>query len=377
MLTIPHCDLLVVGAGPAGCSAARAAASRGVKTLLIDAKTRIGEPSHCGEFVPDRLFSEYPLDRACVMNRVEFMETRVVSLDSTTGSLSGSESPEDSMRPLCTSETKSSGYIIDRVRFDRDLARAAAHEGAVVVCAARLVGVDRSGWTFRHHGQTHTVAPRFVIAADGALSRVTSLMGMSRPAFVRGIQVEAPLNEGSDRCLIFLDPLFAGGYGWVFPKTTSANVGLGTVMRKDVRLMSLLDLFLAKLTEKKIIRPGRFAVSGGLIPISGLRPELVKENVILCGDAAGLTHPITGAGIPQAVVSGTLAGTCAADALTSGSEEPLLAYQNEIYAMYRGVIGHASAKRLLLTKFWRTWDFLQLCQETWIGFKGYRHRVRS
>lgn len=377
MLTIPQIDLLVVGAGPAGSSAARAAAAKGVRTLLIDAKSRIGEPSHCGEFVPERLFVEHSVDRDCIMNRVECMETRVVDPDAAMGAPSESCSSDNPQEVLCTSEIRSSGFIIDRVRFDRDLARAAASEGAFVLSATRLLGCEQGEWIVSHQGETHTVSPRYVVAADGAASRVAALLGMKRPAFLRGIQVEAPLAAGSDRCLIYLDREFVGGYGWVFPKKISANVGLGTVTGKDANPRALLEAFLKRLTADKIIRPGRFTVSGGLIPVSGMRSELVKDNVLFCGDAAGLTHPITGAGIPQAVVSGTFAGRSVAAAVQSGSDQPLLTYQNEMNAMYKGVLGHAFAKRMLLMNSWSNLDFLKLCEGTWIGFKGYRQRVRS
>jgi digeranylgeranylglycerophospholipid reductase len=377
MPTIPPCELLVVGAGPAGCSAAIAAASRGVPTVLIDAKTRIGEPSHCGEFVPARLFAEYALDRSCIMNRVEFMETRVMVRDEPCADPSTLNSGEEIGETVCTSETRSSGYIIDRVRFDRDLARAAAAERVLVLCATRLLGHEHDAWAFRHNKMTYRVHPRLVIAADGAASTVASVLGMSRPVFLRGVQVEAPLVTASDRCLIYLDRGFVGGYGWVFPKKSSANVGLGTVVRGDVSPVALLEAFLTRLVADGVIGPGRLTMSAGLIPVSGMRSELVKGNVLFCGDAAGLTHPITGAGIPQAVVSGGLAGRFAAEALASGSEEPLLAYQSEVRSMYQGVIDHARAKREVLNNLWNDLDFLHLCEKTWIAFKGYRHRVRS
>ena len=73
MARLTDCDILVVGAGPAGSSAAAAAANSGARTILIDAKARIGEPLHCGEFVPQMLFSEFPLDRGCIVQPVEVM----------------------------------------------------------------------------------------------------------------------------------------------------------------------------------------------------------------------------------------------------------------------------------------------------------------
>ncbi len=358
-------------------SAAIAAASEGVATLLIDAKSQIGEPSHCGEFIPAQLVAEHNVDRSCIMNRVEFMETRVVCSNLAQSQDHVNSRGDGARETVCVSKTRSSGFIIDRVRFDRDLARAAAAQGVMVLCGARLLKREQSTWVLRHNRQTCAVRPRLVIAADGAASTVAAALGLHRPAFLRGIQVEAPLTGASDRCLVFLDRDFVGGYGWVFPKKNSANVGLGTVVGLEKSPAIHLDAFLERLIAVGVIRPGRLAMSAGLIPVSGMRQELVRDNVMFCGDAAGLTHPITGAGIPQAVVSGSMAGRFAAQALKSGSNQPLLEYQTEVEVMYRGVLGHARSKRDLMTQLWNEPDFLNTCEQTWIGLKGYRKRVRS
>ncbi|MBM3303453.1 MAG: geranylgeranyl reductase, partial [Deltaproteobacteria bacterium] len=109
----------------------------------------------------------------------------------------------------------------------------------------------------------------------------------------------------------------------------------------------------------------------------GLRERLVRDNVILCGDAAGLTHPVTGAGIPQAVLSGALAGRASAQAARTGNVQSLIDYESEIRAHYGGALGHALAKRRLMTRLWDHQDFSSTCEQTWIAFKGYSRRVRS
>lgn len=81
--TLP-CDILVVGAGPAGSSAAAAAARAGAETVMIEAKVRIGEQPHCGEFVPERMFGEMTLPGSAVMQRVDYLETRVTSRSNAT-----------------------------------------------------------------------------------------------------------------------------------------------------------------------------------------------------------------------------------------------------------------------------------------------------
>jgi len=359
------CDILVVGAGPAGSRAAAAAAEVGCRTLLIDAKSRIGEQPHCGEFVSARLFTEFRLSRDCIVQRVNFMETRVLDL--------GCQSDP----VLKSSRTKSPGFIIDRVRFDRSMAREAAFKGATVMCSTRLVGRENRSWIIQSRGSKSLITPKLTIAADGAASTVAAALGMRRPDLLQGLQMEVPLKEPLEDTFVFLNRDFVGGYGWLFPKGTVANVGIGMVPDADLPASRLLEKFLERLCENGMVRPGRLAISAGVIPVSGLREDLVTDEVIFCGDAAGLTHPITGAGIPQAVLSGELAGQTAVTALKTGSKQPLAEYEANIRGTYDGVINHALSKRSFMMQHWNDRDFEAVCEAVWIGFKGYRKRVRS
>ncbi len=128
-----RCEVLVVGAGPPGSCAAASAAEEGVSTVLIDAKVRIGEQPHCGEFAPARLFTEFEVDKACIIQPVAFMETRI---------LQGLEEFAHVQR----SEIPSPGFMLDRVRFDRDLARRASARGAIVHCGTQLARVEGELW---------------------------------------------------------------------------------------------------------------------------------------------------------------------------------------------------------------------------------------
>lgn len=388
-------DILVVGAGPAGSSAAAAAAAAGARTLLIDAKPRIGEQPHCGEFVPRQLFTEFDLDRNCIVQTVDTMETLVVDVAQTDDPASGSpalsipfpfgrereEHAEDSRSAqeaiTLRHEIPSPGYLIDRVRFDRDLARNAASNGATVISSARLVGHDRDTWIIKHASERVWVRARLVIAADGPLSKVAEILGLTRPDVLKGVQAEVPLTSALSKTMVFLSTPVVGGYAWLFPKGPVANVGLAVVPDEGIHAARLLDGTLKWLRTLGLIGSGRLARIGGLIPVSGIRSRLVHENVIFCGDAAGLTHPISGAGIPQAVFSGRLAGRAAVKALTSGTTAHLAEYENEIIGRYGGVTNHALAKRGHMMARWKSPDFRETCEETWIAFKGYRKRVRT
>jgi flavin-dependent dehydrogenase len=143
----------------------------------------------------------------------------------------------------------------------------------------------------------------------------------------------------------------------------------------------IFEAFVEMLVGFGMIQPGRLARSSGVIPVSGLRKSLVLGSVslggvIFCGDAAGFTHPITGAGVPQAVLSGQLAGVSAATAVKTGDWKHLHNYEAEMRGRYGGTLRHAMAKRTLMMSRWQDADFAATCKQTWIAFKQYRKRVR-
>jgi digeranylgeranylglycerophospholipid reductase len=364
MVPPAECQVLVVGAGPAGSRAAAASAADGIETLLIDAKVRIGEHPHCGEFVPRQLFTEEGLNRSCIIQPVERMETFILDFRSRSATV------------LAHNEMAAPGYLIDRVRFDRDLARTAAAQGATVLSSTRLIGRENDVWIVRVIEKEFEVRAGYVVAADGAGSTVAKLVGMERASVLKGLQVEVPLCKPLDNTFVFLSQDFVGGYGWLFPKDKVANVGLGVLAQRELNVGELLEELLRWLKRNGMIRSGTLARNGGLIPISGVREDVVAGNVLLCGDAAGLTHPITGAGIPQAVFSGDQAGRAAAAAVTRADRTRLEEYENEIRTRYRKIMGHALSKRNLMISAWSRPDFSSTCQQAWISFKGYRKRER-
>jgi geranylgeranyl reductase family protein len=382
-------DLLVIGAGPAGSSAAAEAASRGLRTLVVDAKTRLGEQPHCGEFVPRLLLNDVHLGEGTVVQPVSGMVTVLIdqdlwSSDQTIDRFAhrdaqGAANQPGPMhgRPLNTTTTPSPGFLIDRVRLDRNLARRAVAAGAVVFSGARLTDYDGVGWNIALQGRSVRVQPRYVIAADGAMSRAASCCGLTPPQTLAGLQAEVPLRSPLDHTYVFLNRKFLHGYGWLFPKQTVANVGVGVASGDGITPRRSLTLLTEWLLSRDLIGPGRLALSGGLIPVSGLRERLVMDNVLFCGDAAGLTHPITGAGIPQALRSGRAAGRAAALASQTDSQEPLHEYEADIRGTYGGILEHARSKRDLMTRRWDHTRFVSLCESTWVAYKGYRRRVRA
>lgn len=358
MISRTDWELMVVGAGPAGSMAATVAASKGLAVLLIDAKPRIGEQPHCGECVQAGLFDEFNLDKSCWIQPLERMSTYIL------------DSPESTTNISKAAEIPMKGITIDRVRFDRDLARTAASAGATVISSARFVRRESGAWIVRFGERELPIRPRIVVAADGARSRVAAEMGIQRGEFGTGLQLEVPVPAPTKTVSIYLCRAFYGGYGWLIPKGTTCNVGIGVVARPSTNLPKLLGAFLESLSGWGMISSGKLAVYAGSVPFSGIQEPLVKENVIFCGDAGGFTDPLTGSGIAQAISSGNLAGEAAARAVETGTLLPLNNYGEMMTASYRQSQQPALAARKLMMSRWDEPDFEKTCKETWLSSLG-------
>ena len=154
--------------------------------------------------------------------------------------------------------------------------------------------------------------------------------------------------------MVFLDPDYFGGYGWLFPKGFTANVGVGLLPANGLTPVAALNDFSEMLTRMGLTKPGWIARTSGFIPSFGIRLPIVVENILFCGDSAGLTHPITGAGIAQAVFSGDTAGEIVVKAIKTDNLSIVQKYQDIILRQYGGAFRHAlSKKKVQLESWWR------------------------
>lgn len=390
------CDVMVIGAGPAGCLAASTVASQGLNVVLIDKKQRIGEKPHCGEFVPKRLVRQFDISSNLIDQSVDSMETIVLdteiepkkyyceSIFRKSTHATGSGRSDSMINPVTKNEigfesilTQSEGFMIDRQGLDMSLAKKAAFNGAVVLSGSRLLKLSGQELIFKHRDREFKADFKVLIGADGSTSTVGQAISSWRPDFLLGIQCQVPLAKKLDRTVVFFHKAITHGYGWLFPKGLSANVGLGMTPRGKIPPTELLGFFLNLLKDMGVLKTGILSRSRGLIPVSGVRTELVRRNVVLAGDAAGLTHPITGAGAPQAMISGELAGLAAVKAIKQGKTDNLSDYEREIRGIYSGALNHAISKRKLMIDMWSDNNMKSICSQTWIAFEGYRKRVRK
>jgi geranylgeranyl reductase family protein len=317
-------DVVVVGLGPAGASAARVAARAGARVIGLDRRERPGEPVQCAEFVPLSLGSEVDGLADLAVQPIEAMDTYTED-----------DGPRRDPLP---------GWIVDRARFDRTLVERARTAGADCRFAAPVASLDADGVVLSDG--TRVVAP-IVVGADGPRSQVGRAIGSLNTVFSHTRQITVPLAAPHFATDIFLSAGMPGGYGWLFPKGGVANLGLGV----DAPARGLLRVLLEGL-QARLVREGRIgwdvlATTGGLIPAGGLlRPigRLGAIDVLLAGDACGLTNPITGAGIASAAISGRMAGEAAVARLGGDVAAPA-DYAEEIADVFGGALARAARRR--------------------------------
>ncbi len=348
-------DVLVVGAGPGGSTAARVAAAEGARVLLVEQRTIVGLPVQCAEYVPAQIVEYAHIPERCIAQRIRKLHTHL---------------PDGE-----TVETPAAGYVLDRSTFDKALAVAASRAGAEVWTGTRAVEQTERGVVVRQRGKDVEIECHVVIGADGPRSTVGRWIGQANAEVIDGLQVEAVLPTPQDFTEVYFDPTYRGGYGWLFPKGATANVGVGVSRGMGGDPSQALEHLLARLEITSGAILGRTA---GPAPSGGTVAQIRVGEVLLVGDAAGHTHPVTGAGIFAAIVSGTLAGQAAARAVKSDDLTALDEYEREWNAFMGGPLRHALTKRRHLDEHWSD-DAAALSgvvRETWVAFKGYGRRQR-
>jgi len=345
-------DLLVVGLGPAGSSAAAAAARAGASVLCIERKKVIGIPVQCAEFIPLPL-SRYAAPEARAQ-AVEAMDTALPS--------------------GARSQRAFHGLMIRRDRFDQGLANAAREAGAVLWTDSALRSVDRRARRARISTATglREVGYRLLVAADGPQSAVAACLGLERLPLVTTRQYTVPLRRAQRDTAIWISPQTPGGYAWLFPKGTVANLGLGVDPALESDMKAPLDALHATLVAQGRVGADVLLRTGGPIPVGGLRARLVEDDVMFVGDAAGFTHPITGAGIAAAVASGERAGEAVAGCL-AGDRAALAAYEEELREQFEPSLARGLRARKRMADVWRSERAAldETHRAGWIAFDEY------
>jgi geranylgeranyl reductase family protein len=295
----PVWDVVVVGAGPAGASAAYAAAVAGRKVLLLE-KAELPRYKTCGGGIigpsRDSLPPGFELPLKDRVHAVTF-------------SLNG--------KLARTRRSKRMIFgLINRPEFDASLVEHAQKAGAELRTGATVTRVEQHGPAVPDRrtvavvlADGGTVLARAVIGADGSASRIGAHVGVKLDQVDLGLEAEIPVpatvaEDWAGRVLIDWGPL-PGSYGWVFPKGDTLTVGVISARGEGAATKRYLEDFVARLGLAGF-EPS--VSSGHLTRCRSDDSPLSRGRVLVCGDAAGLLEPWTREGISFALRSGRLAG---------------------------------------------------------------------
>ncbi|MDD2754808.1 MAG: NAD(P)/FAD-dependent oxidoreductase [Methanothrix sp.] len=295
----------VVGAGPAGSTAAQAIAASGMEVLLVDKKSEIGSPVQCGGFLPEAFELEKLMPHARLPGTLREIPQRHI-LHRT--QLQRIYSPSGDNKQFAVA-----GRVLDRRAYDRHLAALAASAGARVLPATRARLEEGTVQLSGHFNGK--IRPQIIIGADGPHSIVSKAMG--NPIQETGICLEyemAGVNIDAKAAEMYFSARYApGGYAWIIPLSQdTANVGVGvrSSYMAGQKLSIILGRFIREhpIAAEKLAGGEVLAVMRGLVPSGGTCGAIQKDNMLLAGDAAGHVMATSGGGIPLAVVAGRIAG---------------------------------------------------------------------
>ncbi|MFZ2070545.1 MAG: NAD(P)/FAD-dependent oxidoreductase [Halobacteriota archaeon] len=309
-----ECDVLVVGAGPAGSSAARASAEAGANTIFIDKKKEIGVPVQCAEAIGEYLIPYLPY-------RIP-EEQLIWKIDGISFWADG-----------ITIERSGgiwSGYAINRRNFDNWLANNAIESGAKLRLETELIDLE---FNENYHvtkaivktgAGIGDIKPNVIIAADGVHSKIVNKLGFTNLEDKCGEVLSFELNNvnlyKSMYEQLYLGDFAPGAYAYIFPLSKSrANAGVGSLFQTK-KLENCYEEFLEIPVVKQQLKNGDKVVEkSGWAPYRNVTDKWNYGNILLVGDAANQNFKPFVEGILPAIICGDIAGKTSYNFITGAN----------------------------------------------------------
>lgn len=301
-------DIVIVGGGPAGLMAAKTSASSNVNVLLIEKYMKFGVKP-CGEGFLDMGFKIIG-----VSPKPKFIDTKVDG---------AWIYPPNSSKGIYISSKEAgiSGFIVEKPRLLRFMASEAVESGADIMMGAEVIDISRINDEFinlrvRRHGDLLNIKAKIVLGCGGTNCIIARrIFNIKRRDLIPAVQYKMANVNLDDKNAIYIwfsSKYAPSGYLWIFPKgDREANVGVGC---KGKGIEERLRIFIKK--HPDIFRKAKIVeIGSGVIDVSGPASEIVKEGIMICGEAAGHVVPLTGEGNGPSALAGKIAGGIASEAV--------------------------------------------------------------
>ena len=286
-------DVIVIGSGPAGSSAAYELARSGIKVLVVE-KEKLPRYKTCGGGV---------VYRAARLLPFSIVESKNKSFNS------AEINDHESKLHFNVKRNKPIVEMIMRADFDYHILSRAVEEGAEVkdgMEVKKIFNLENEVELIINEKSYHT---KFVIAADGATGIATKSLGLVNKLKVPALECEIfghSLFKRFKDSVRFDYGIVPHGYAWVFPKAAHLSVGIAVMKKSGTSLHNLLSKYLRALNinQEEIEEMDKH---GFMIPLYSGKNKLSSGRVLIVGDALGLADPITAEGISYAIESGQFA----------------------------------------------------------------------
>ncbi len=328
--------MIVVGAGPAGSTAAYRLAERGARVVMLD-RARFPRDKPCGGGVTLRGASVLPFTIDPVVERV------VQRVDVRMG-YGGHVCRVDGEGPMV--------LMTQRRRLDAYLAEQAAARGTDFRDGVRVRGITLGADGVRVRTDTGVIAAAAMVGADGCNGVTRRALGVAEHSYA--VALEGNLRRGAtgfddgrydDAALLEFD-IVPGGYGWIFPKGDHVNVGVGGYLDEGPRMRD----HLRRMCEVHGITIDDLThLRGHRLPIRRSGTTVATARAVLVGDAAGLVDPFSGDGMYEAFTSSRIAARTIGE-LLDGTAPDLSAYPARLAGALGPHVASAWAAKLVIER---------------------------
>lgn len=315
----------MIGGGPGGAICARRAALNGLDVILVE-KQYYPRSKPCGGALGPRVVDSLDFDFSHLIER-EF-NAAIVHRPS-------------GKRSVLTQDDMM-GSLIQRNEFDSYLIDKAKEAGAEIVLGNEIVAIEQLRNGIRALGVGDSYKAQFLVGADGVNGvsmkqlDIRHRWPLENVAVCINAEVQLDSNEvertmtlDEESKLSFID-LYYGfvewGYGWVFPKRESLNIGIGCRVDKAKGLRDKWEHLLSKIAREKDLKIKVSEKTSARVPLGGVEGRIIGRRSMLIGDAAGLVSPVSAEGISFALESGILAADIATEAVRDKSPVHIVEY---------------------------------------------------